>query len=119
MCVTGLGGLAQGPGQVATPVSCRDLERFVTRYCVLVSLHPSAFRHGLTTQDIEHAWTTGEHRQVRLEDDHPERVLRVGTDSAGRPIEVVVLIFDQQRTLIIHAMKARNVSLDATGRRTP
>lgn len=85
---------------------------------MLVSLHPSAFRHGLTAQDIEHAWTTGEHRQVRLGDDHPERVLRVGTDSAGRPIEVVALIFDQQRTLLIHAMKARKVALDVTEGRT-
>jgi nickel-dependent lactate racemase len=85
---------------------------------VLVSPHRSAFRHGLTAEDIEHAWTTGAVRQVRLEDDHPERVLRVGTDSAGRPIEVVALVFDQDRILIIHAMKARKVALDATERRT-
>ena len=92
-------------------VSCHDIE-------VLIAFHPSAFRHGLTAEDIEHAWTTGQHRQGRLEDDHPERLLRVGTDPAGRPIEVVALIFDQERALIIHAMKARKVSLDATERIT-
>lgn len=85
---------------------------------VLVSLHPSAFKHGLTAQDIEHAWSTGEGRQVRLQDDHPDRILRVGTDEAGRPIELVALVFDQERALIIHAMKARRVSLEATERRT-
>lgn len=84
-----------------------------------MALHPSAFNHGLTAADIEHAWLTGEHLQVRLEDDRPERILRVGTDHAGRPIEVVALVFDQQRVLIIHAMRARKVSLDATQRRAP
>lgn len=49
-----------------------------------------------------------------LEDDQPARLLRVGTDMAGRPIELVALVFDQERILIIHAMKARKKSIDAT-----
>lgn len=84
---------------------------------MLVSIHQSALKHGLAVEDILHAWTTSEHRQVRLEDHHVERRLRVGTDAAGRPIELVAMIFDQERALIIHAMKARRVSLNATERR--
>jgi len=85
---------------------------------VLVSLHPAAFKHGLSAMDIEHAWVTGEVRQARLDDDQPQRILRVGTDQTGRPIELVALVFDQRRALIIHAMPARKASLDATERRT-
>lgn len=80
-------------------------------------MHPAAFKHGLTSQDITHAWRTGHARQARLEDDQPERYLRIGTDTAGRPIELVALVFDQQRTLIIHAMAARKSTLKATERK--
>ncbi|HQH08994.1 MAG TPA: toxin [Phycicoccus sp.] len=88
-------------------ISCHDIP-------VQVDLHPSAFKHGLSAADIRQAWKAGEHRQVWLEDDQPARLLRVGTDMAGRPIELVALVFDQERILIIHAMKARKKSIDAT-----
>ena len=82
-----------------------------------VQIHPSAFKHGLTAETITHAWSTGSHRQLRIEDDQPERYLRIGTDKAGRPIELVALVFDQQRALIIHAMPARKSTLKATERK--
>lgn len=84
-----------------------------------MTLHPSAFKHGLTAETITYAWHTGSTRQTRLEDDQPERYLRIGLDDAGRPIELIALVFDQQRTLIIHAMPARKATLKATERKYP
>lgn len=82
-----------------------------------VRIHDSAFKHGLSPEAITHAWSTGVQRQLRIEDDQPERYLRIGVDQAGRPIELVALVFDQQRTLIIHAMPARKSTLKATERK--
>lgn len=36
----------------------------------------------------------------------------IGVDPAGRPLELVVLIYDDGYELIIHAMKARPQYLD-------
>lgn len=77
-----------------------------------VTLHPSAFNHGLSPEDVTQARTTGFARQTRLEDVQPERYLRIGVDTKGRPVEVVALVFDQKRTLIMHAMPVRKATLD-------
>jgi hypothetical protein len=42
----------------------------------------------------------------------PARQLRLGFDSSGRLLEVVVLLFDSGNELLIHAMKARAEYLD-------
>jgi len=42
----------------------------------------------------------------------PARQLRLGLDSAGRLLQVVVLRFDSGNELVIHAMKARRQYLD-------
>ncbi len=42
-----------------------------------------------------------------LDDGSPARQLRLGFDSAGRLLEIVVLRFDSGDEMIIHAMKAR------------
>ncbi len=47
-----------------------------------------------------------------LDDDSPSRQLRLGLDSSGRLMEVVVLLFDSGNELLIHAMKARVEYLD-------
>lgn len=41
------------------------------------------------------------------DDDDPRRWLMIGTDPAGRLLEIVTLIYDDGYELIIHAMKAR------------
>lgn len=41
------------------------------------------------------------------EESDPRRWLMIGTDAAGRILELVVLVFDDGYELIIHAMKAR------------
>ncbi|WP_232505123.1 hypothetical protein [Acidipropionibacterium acidipropionici] len=40
------------------------------------------------------------------DEDDPRRWLMIGTDPAGRLLELVALIFDDDYEIIIHAMKA-------------
>ncbi len=44
---------------------------------------------------------------ANLDEENPARDLRLGFDSAGRLLELVVLRFDSGNELLIHAMKAR------------
>ncbi len=69
-------------------------------------VHDSALKHGIDPADAMHA----AERPVFLADldeDNPGRQLRLGFDSSGRILEVVVLRFDSGEELVIHAMKAR------------
>lgn len=42
-----------------------------------------------------------------LDDDNPQRVLRLGFDTRGRLLEVVVLLWDDGTEELIHCMRAR------------
>ena len=44
-----------------------------------------------------------------------QRQLRLGCDTGGRLLEIVVLRFDSGYELLIHAMKARRQYLDLLG----
>jgi hypothetical protein len=76
-----------------------------------VKVHDSARKHGIDPRDAIHA---AEHAVLvaDLDDDSPARQLRLGFDTAGRILEVVVLRFDSGNELVIHAMKARRQYLD-------
>ncbi|MGI6506867.1 MAG: toxin [Saccharofermentanales bacterium] len=76
-----------------------------------MSIHPSALKHGIPEEDILYAanWALW---IEPLEEDNPQRELRLGFDTAGRMLELVVLIFDSGNELVIHAMKARSQYLD-------
>ncbi|MGO1866333.1 MAG: toxin [Corynebacterium variabile] len=52
------------------------------------------------------------HSRPLDDEDDPRRWLAIGTDHAGRLLELVVMIFDDGYELIIHAMKARTKYLD-------
>lgn len=71
-----------------------------------ISIHPSAFKHGIKEDDILHASSWAQWIEP-LDDETPSRELRLGFDTSGRLLELVVLIFDSGNELIIHAMKAR------------
>ena len=76
-----------------------------------MKVHPSARKHGVDPDDAVQA----AERAVfvsNLDDDIPSRQLRLGFDTAGRLLEVVVLRFDSGNELIIHAMRARRQYLD-------
>lgn len=76
-----------------------------------MKVHDSARKHGIAPQNAIHA---GEHAVFvsDLDDDSPARQLRLGFDSTGRLLEVVVLRFDSGNELVIHAMKARRQYLN-------
>ncbi len=67
----------------------------------------SARKHGVDDIDIQTAVT--DHRlRIALDDDSPQRQLVLGFDTAARLLEIVVLVFDDDREPIaIHAMAAR------------
>lgn len=69
-------------------------------------IHDSALKHGLSSDDILQAaiwplWIED------LDEESRARQLRLGLDTQGRLLEVVVLTFDSGNELVIHAMKAR------------
>jgi predicted hotdog family 3-hydroxylacyl-ACP dehydratase len=71
-----------------------------------VDVHAAALKHQVSAEDgiyaAQHAVYV-----AYLDDDSPSRQLRLGFDSSGRLLEVVVLLFDSGNELLIHAMKAR------------
>lgn len=76
-----------------------------------LTVHPSALKHGISPEDSLYAacwalWTEP------LDEENPQRELRLGFDMSGRLLELVVLIFDSGEELIIHSMKARPSYLD-------
>lgn len=76
-----------------------------------MEVHRSALKHGITAADAEHA-ASRPVTTIDLEEDSPARQLRLGFDTTGRLLETVVLTFDDERQLVIHAMKARKTYLN-------
>ena len=67
----------------------------------MVEIHRSAYRHGVSSEDIHHAI---EHAQVTFDMDpeaDPPRILVVGPNRAGNLLEVVVLELAGGRHLAI------------------
>lgn len=76
-----------------------------------MNVHDAALKHGVSPEDATQAaswpiWVED------LDDDSPERQLRLGFDTQGRLLETVVLTFDSGTELVIHAMKARPQMFD-------
>lgn len=67
---------------------------------------PSALKHGISAED---AMAAAKAVLVGgpLDDESPQRELRIGLDNAGRLLEVVVLLWDDGEVEIIYAMRAR------------
>lgn len=76
-----------------------------------MEIHRSARKHGISDDDI-HA--VGEQYLIAftIDDDQPARELRLGFDTHGRLLEIVVVLLDNGTELAIHAMKARPQYLD-------
>ena len=75
-----------------------------------MEVHRSARKHGISDPDIRAA---AEQYLIAytIDDDQPPRELRLGFDTQGRLLEIVVLRADHD-DLVIHAMKARPQYLD-------
>jgi len=82
----------------------------------LPELHQSARKHfrrdRLDDATVRYAASHVVHCRPLDEEDVPRRWLMIGTDTAGRLLELVVLIYDDGYELVIHAMKARPQYLD-------
>lgn len=76
-----------------------------------MKVHKSALKHGVEPDDAVHAAPYAVFVSD-LDDDSPARQFRLGFDTAGRLLELVVLRFDSGNELVIHAMKARPQFLD-------
>jgi hypothetical protein len=72
-----------------------------------VEIHESAHRHGFTDEDVLHAV---EHPVAVVDfdpDSNPPKVLVIGPDRAGNMLEVIILLFNDDRILAVHAMTLR------------
>jgi len=77
----------------------------------LPDLHRSARKHyrrdQLDDSAVLYAAAHVLHSRPLDDEDDPRRWLMIGTDPAGRLLELVALIYDDGYELVIHAMKAR------------
>ncbi|MGM5069018.1 toxin [Rhodococcus qingshengii] len=73
--------------------------------------HKSALKHAISENAGIYA---AEHHVyvADLDDDNPARQFRLGFDPNGRLLELVVLHFDSENELLIHAMKTRPPYVD-------
>jgi hypothetical protein len=72
-----------------------------------MEIHRSARKHGISDEAIRHAF---DNALVQLDfdaDEHPPSYALVGPNSAATMIELVVIIGDDNRHIVIHAMNAR------------
>ncbi|HMS76349.1 toxin [Gordonia sp. (in: high G+C Gram-positive bacteria)] len=84
---------------------------------VLVQVHESALKHGLSADEVVRMWIEGI-EEVVIDDDEPPRYMRLAFDDAGRPWEVAALRFGGgTRYLVIHAMPARKSVVERMQRR--
>ncbi|HMS14228.1 MAG TPA: hypothetical protein PKD80_14095 [Microthrixaceae bacterium] len=70
--------------------------------------HSSASKHDVAEEEVVHALA---HALVEFDlgdDDSPTRRLVLGPDRAGNLLEIVVLSFDDDREMVIHAMRMRS-----------
>lgn len=81
-----------------------------------MKLHDAARKHfhrdRLTLAGVLYAAQHATYRAPLDDEDDPRRWLLLGFDDVGRPLELVVLIFDSGEELLIHAMKARPQYVD-------
>jgi hypothetical protein len=77
-----------------------------------VKVHPSALKHGISTEDAIQAAEWSLWIEPLDEDGPPVRELRLGFDSSARLLETVVLVFESGDEMVIHAMPARKKYLD-------
>jgi hypothetical protein len=76
---------------------------------VIVTCTPSAFKHGLTRENILCAMRECVYDSI-FEGD-PERFLLIGFDNNGNLLEILYNVIDEYSVRVFHAMKCRNTTL--------
>ena len=69
-----------------------------------VEIHPSASKHGIADEDIEHATT----HAMTVEDQDDDTRLYLGPARNAALLEVVTIVREDRSELAIHAMKMRS-----------
>ncbi|MGW9550050.1 toxin [Citricoccus zhacaiensis] len=77
----------------------------------------SANRHGVSNEDLTHAWEYFVSEFAEHED--PVKVIRLGFDTVSRLLEVGAVVDHTGEVVIIHAMTARPKYTRRIGRRLP
>jgi hypothetical protein len=68
-----------------------------------VEIHPSARKHGIADEDIEHATA----QAMAIEDQDDDTRLYIGPSRRADLLEVVTIVRDDGSELAIHAMQMR------------
>ena len=72
-----------------------------------MEIHRAAHRHGVSDGDILHAIAYAIEVLDLEPDADPPKVLAIGPDTAANLLEVIWLVLDDDRDLVIHAMPLR------------
>jgi hypothetical protein len=83
----------------------------ISYYDCCVDVHDSARKHGFSDDDIVLAGTEFLIAYA-LDEGPPSKELRLGFDSSGRLLEIIVLLLEDGTELAIHAMKCRTKYFD-------
>jgi hypothetical protein len=75
----------------------------VSYYNSLVEIHPSARKHGIADEDIEHAVT----HAMTMDDQQDDTRLYLGPSRTADLLEVVTIVRADEEELAIHAMRMR------------
>ena len=68
-----------------------------------MEIHPSARKHGIADEDIEHAMT----HALAIDDQDDDTRLYLGPSRSADLLEVVTIVRDDGSEVVIHAMKMR------------
>ncbi len=68
-----------------------------------MDVHPSAFKHGIAEEDIEHAIR----QAMVIEDMEEDTRLYLGPSRSADMLELVAIVRDDGTELVIHAMPMR------------
>jgi hypothetical protein len=75
----------------------------VSYYNSLVEIHPSARKHGIADEDIEHAMR----HALAIDDQADDTRLYLGPARSADLLEVVTIVRDDGSEVVIHGMKMR------------
>jgi hypothetical protein len=75
----------------------------VSYYNSPVEIHPSARKHGIADEDIEHAMRNA----LAIDDQEDDTRLYLGPSRSADLLEVVTIVRDDGSELAIHAMQMR------------
>lgn len=75
----------------------------VSYYNSSVEIHPSASKHGIADEDIEHAMR----HALAIDDQDNDTRLYLGAARSADLLEVVTIVRDDGSELVIHAMRMR------------